>query len=116
VTRVIYPGLPSHPQYALAQGQMALPGGMIAFQTADPQAMSHQLADRLQIIHYAFSLGHQRSICVLIPTADIQTSTFRMQGPALARYRDWAGDGLFRLSVGLEDPEDLIEDLARALG
>jgi methionine-gamma-lyase len=116
ITRVIYPGLPSHPQHALAQAQMALPGGMIAFQTADPQAMSHQLADRLQIIHYAFSLGHQRSICVLIPTEDIQTSTFRMQGPALARYRDWAGDGLFRLSVGLEDPEDLIEDLARALG
>jgi len=53
---------------------------------------------------------------VLIPTEDIQTSTFRMQGPALARYRDWAGDGMFRLSVGLEDPEDLIEDLARALG
>lgn len=116
ITRVIYPGLPSHPQYKLAQSQMALPGGMIAFQTSDPQAMSHQLADRLQIIHYAFSLGHQRSICVLIPTDDIQTSTFRMQGPALARYRDWAGDGLFRLSVGLEDPEDLIEDLARALG
>jgi len=116
ITRVIYPGLPSHPQHALAQAQMALPGGMIAFQTADPQAMSHQLADRLQIIHYAFSLGHQRSICVLIPTEDIQTSTFRMQGPALARYRDWAGNGLFRLSVGLEDPEDLIEDLARALG
>jgi len=116
ITRVIYPGLPSHPQHALAQAQMALPGGMIAFQTADPQAKSHQLADRLQIIHYAFSLGHQRSICVLIPTEDIQTSTFRMQGPALARYRDWAGDGLFRLSVGLEDPEDLIEDLARALG
>ena len=116
ITHVIYPGLPSHPQHALAQAQMALPGGMIAFQTADPQAMSHQLADRLQIIHYAFSLGHQRSICVLIPTEDIQTSTFRMQGPALARYRDWAGDGLFRLSVGLEDPEDLIEDLARAMG
>jgi methionine-gamma-lyase len=116
ITRVIYPGLPSHPQYTLAQAQMALPGGMIAFQASDPQAMSHQLADRLQIIHYAFSLGHQRSICVLIPTEDIQTSTFRMQGPALARYRDWAGDGLFRLSVGLEDAEDLIEDLARALG
>ena len=116
ITRVIYPGLPSHPQYTLAQAQMALPGGMIAFQASDPQAMSHQLADRLQIIHYAFSLGHQRSICVLIPTEDIQTSTFRMQGPALARYRDWAGDGLFRLSVGLEDAEDLIEDLAHALG
>jgi cystathionine beta-lyase/cystathionine gamma-synthase len=39
-----------------------------------------------------------------------------MEGEALARYRNWAGDGLFRLSVGLEDPDDLIEDLGRALG
>ncbi len=116
VTRVIYPGLASHPQHGLAQRQMDLPGGMIAFQVADPEAMARQMADRLQIIHYAFSLGHQRSICVLIPTDDIQASTFRMEGAALTRYRDWAGEGLFRLSVGLEDPDDLIEDLARALG
>jgi methionine-gamma-lyase len=115
VTRVIYPGLASHPQHALAQRQMDLPGGMISFQTADPETMSHQLAARLRVIHYAFSLGHQRSICVLIPTADIQASTYRMEGAALTRYRDWAGDGLFRLSVGLEDEGDLIADLAAAL-
>lgn len=116
IARVTYPGLASHPQHALARRQMALPGGMIAFQVTNPDAMAGQLADRLRIIHYAFSLGHQRSICVLIPTAEIQASTFRMEGEALARYRDWAGDGVFRLSVGLEDPEDLIEDLAQALG
>lgn len=115
VTRVIYPGLPSHPQHALAQSQMASGGAMIGFQTADPQAMAAQLAGRLRIIHYAFSLGHQRSICVLIPTAEIQASTYRMTGAALDRYRSWAGEGLFRLSVGLEDPADLTEDLARAL-
>jgi len=116
VTRVIYPGLPSHPQHALARRQMDLPGAMIAFQTRDPEALSRQLADRLRIIHYAFSLGHQRSICVQIPTAGIQASTFHMTGAALDRYREWAGEGLFRLSVGLEDPIDLQEDLARALG
>ena len=116
VTRVIYPGLASHPQYALAGAQMDLPGGMIAFQVKDPSAMALSMADRLRVIHYAFSLGHQRSICVLIPTDDIQASTFRMEGAALDRYRDWAGDGLFRLSVGLEDPADLIADLTRALG
>lgn len=115
ISRVIYPGLPSHPQFALANRQMALPGGMIAFQAADAETLSRQLADRLRVIHYAFSLGHQRSICVLIPTADIQASTFRMEGEALKRYRAWAGDGLFRLSVGLEDPDDLIDDLSRAL-
>ncbi len=115
VARVIYPGLASHPQHALAQAQMDLPGGMIVFQVKDPAAMAQRMADRLQIIHYAFSLGHQRSICVLIPTDDIQASTFRMEGAALDRYRSWAGDGLFRLSVGLEDPADLIADLSRAL-
>lgn len=115
VTQVTYPGLPSHPQYALAQRQMDLPGAMITFQTATPEALSQQLAERLRVIHYAFSLGHQRSICVLIPTAEIQASTYRMEGEALARYRSWAGAGVFRLSIGLEDPDDLIEDLARGL-
>jgi methionine-gamma-lyase len=67
-------------------------------------------------MHYAFSLGHQRSICVHIGTDEIQASTFRMTGAALAKWRDWAGDGVFRLSVGLEDPTDLIADLDRALG
>lgn len=116
VRRVTYPGLKSHPQHGLAKQQMALPGAMLTFQTDAPEAMSQQLAERLRIIHYAFSLGHQRSICVLIPTKDIQASTYRMTGEALARYHAWAGEGVFRLSVGLEDPDDLIEDLARALG
>lgn len=116
VTRVVWPGAEDHPQRDLARRQMDLGGGMITFQVADPHAMARVMAERLRIIHYAFSLGHQRSICVLIPTAEIQASTYRMQGPALARYRDWAGEGVFRLSVGLEDPQDLVEDLARVLG
>lgn len=115
VQKVTYPGLPSHPQFDLAQRQMDLPGGMLTFQVADPEATSHRMAARFRVIHYAFSLGHQRSICVLIPTAEIQASTYRMAGPALEDYRRFAGDGVFRLSVGLEDPEDLTEDLARAL-
>jgi cystathionine gamma-synthase len=73
------------------------------------------MAERFRILHYAFSLGHQRSICVQIGTDEIQRSTFRMQGAALDRWRDWAGEGVFRLSVGLEDPADLIADLYRAL-
>jgi cystathionine beta-lyase/cystathionine gamma-synthase len=66
-------------------------------------------------IHYAFSLGHQRSICVHIGTDEIQRSTFWMEGAALSRWKDWAGEGVFRLSVGLEDPADPIADLARVL-
>ncbi|MEO5621699.1 MAG: aminotransferase class V-fold PLP-dependent enzyme [Cypionkella sp.] len=115
VLRVTYPGRASHPQHALAQAQMALPGGMITFQTRAPETMAARMAERLRVIHYAFSLGHQRSICVLIGTEEIMASTYRMQGAALAEYRAWAGDGVFRLSVGLEDARDLIEDLDRAL-
>lgn len=115
VTRVIYPGLESHPQFGLANRQMDLPGGMLTFQVAEPAAMAVRMAERLRVIHYAFSLGHQRSICVLIPTAEIQASTYQMAGAGLADYRRYAGDGVFRLSVGLEDVADLQDDLARAL-
>jgi cystathionine gamma-synthase len=89
---------------------------MIAFQArSDAAALAARMAERFRILHYAFSLGHQRSICVQIGTDEIQRSTFRMQGAALDRWRDWAGEGVFRLSVGLEDPADLIADLYRAL-
>lgn len=116
VTRVTWPGSPDHPQSVLAGRQMALGGAMIAFQTREaPATLAARMADRFQVIHYAFSLGHQRSICVHIGTEEIQRSTFRMEGAALDRWKDWAGEGVFRLSVGLEDPADLIADLARAL-
>ena len=89
---------------------------MIAFQTREaPATVAARMANCFRVIHYAFSLGHQRSICVLIGTDEIQRSTFRMEGAALSRWKDWAGEGVFRLSVGLEDPADLIADLARAL-
>lgn len=117
VARVTWPGAANHPQRDLAQCQMALGGAMIAFQTREaPAEVARRMADRFRIIHYAFSLGHQRSICVHIGTEEIQRSTFRMEGAALQRWQDWAGEGVFRLSVGLEDPADLIADLARALG
>jgi cystathionine gamma-synthase len=113
---VTWPGAKDHPQRALAERQMDLGGAMIAFQTrADPATIARRMADRFRVIHYAFSLGHQRSICVHIGTEEIQRSTFRMEGAALKRWRDWAGEGVFRLSVGLEDPGDLIADLARVL-
>ena len=116
VARVTWPGSPDHPQSDLAGRQMALGGAMIAFQTrADPATVAARMAHRFRVIHYAFSLGHQRTICVLIGTEEIQRSTFRMEGAALERWTDWAGDGVFRLSVGLEDPADLIADLSRAL-
>ncbi|WP_276605857.1 PLP-dependent transferase [Tabrizicola caldifontis] len=112
VTRVKWPGAADHPQLALARRQLALGGAMIAFQSQQvPAELGRRMAERFLVIHYAFSLGHQRSICVHIG----RRSTFRMEGAALGRWQDWAGEGAFRLSVGLEDPADLIADLGRAL-
>lgn len=115
VERVIYPGLISHPQHDLAKRQMDVFGGMIGFRTRGPRAAADRLAERLRIVHYAFSLGHQRSLVVLLDTEEMMTSTFRLTGDALSDYRAYAGDGLFRLSIGLETPADIIADLDQAL-
>lgn len=115
VERVIYPGLASHPQHDLAKRQMDVFGGMIGFRTRGPKAAADRLATRLRIVHYAFSLGHQRSLVVLLDTEEMMTSTFRLTGEALTDYRAYAGDGLFRLSIGLETPADIIADLDQAL-
>lgn len=113
--RVIYPGLISHPQHDLAKRQMDVFGGMIGFRTRGPKAAADRLATRLRIVHYAFSLGHQRSLVVLLDTEEMMRSTFRLTGGALTDYRAYAGDGLFRLSIGLETPADIIADLDQAL-
>ena len=116
VTRVVYPGLASHPQHELACRQMACFSGMLAFQVPDGRAMARQLAERLKIIHYAVSLGHHRSLVFYLPTDEMQANSFRLDPQQLARYRELAGDGVFRLSVGLEDVGDLCADLERGLG
>ena len=115
VKRVIYPGLPSHPQHALARRQMDSFSGMISFQVANGPATAARMAEKLQIIHYAVSLGHHRSLIYWIGTDEIMASSFQLSGDQLASYRAFAGDGVFRLSVGLEDPEDLCLDLERGL-
>ena len=117
VSRVFYPGLPSHPQHELAKRQMRNFSGMLTFQTKRPgPEVAARMVKELEIIHYAVSLGHLRSLITWIGTSEIQASTFRHNTEQLSRYRDYAGDGVFRLSVGIEDPEDLIADLARILG
>ncbi|WP_037382319.1 trans-sulfuration enzyme family protein [Sinorhizobium americanum] len=115
VKSVTYPGLDTHPQHALARRQMNAFGGILTFQTDAPQKMAIQLADRLRVVHYAFSLGHQRSIVVLLDTNEMMTSTYGLKGASLDDYRAFAGDGVFRLSVGLESFEDIIDDLDQAL-
>ncbi|MCP5373542.1 MAG: aminotransferase class I/II-fold pyridoxal phosphate-dependent enzyme [Hyphomicrobiales bacterium] len=116
VRKVLYPGLPSHPQHDLARRQMDNFSGMISFQPAEPgPAVAARLAERLQVIHYAVSLGHHRSLIYWIGTDGIMDSTFGLHGAQLDAYRAYAGDGVFRLSVGLEDAEDLCADLDQAL-
>jgi cystathionine beta-lyase/cystathionine gamma-synthase len=111
VRRVFYPGLTSHPQHELAKRQMANFSGMMTFLVEDGPTLARRMVEKLEIIHYAVSLGHHRSLVYYIPTADLMCSTFRHEGEQLARYRDFAGDGLFRFSVGLEDAEDICADL-----
>ncbi|UJW77661.1 trans-sulfuration enzyme family protein [Rhizobium sp. SL42] len=115
VERVIYPGLETHPQHTLAKRQMDVFGGMIGFQTRNPKLVAQRLSERLRVIHYAFSLGHQRSLVVLLDTEEMMASTFRLTGNQLADYRAHAGDGLFRLSIGLEAKSDILADLDQAL-
>jgi methionine-gamma-lyase len=70
---------------------------------------------RLDVIHYAVSLGHHRSLVYWIPTEDLMRSTLRHRDDVLARYREFAGGGVFRLSAGLENAEYLCADLADVL-
>ncbi len=115
VVRVNYPGLQSHPQHELARRQMTNFSGMMSFQLkgseADGLAVAERMARELGIIHYAVSLGHHRSLICWMPTEAMMENSFRLEGAQAAAYREWAGPGLFRLSVGLEDTDDLIRDL-----
>ena len=69
----------------------------------------------LEVFHYAVSLGHHRSLIYLMQTEDLIGSSYRLDGAELDKYRAVAGDGVFRLSVGLEDAADLIRDLDAVL-
>jgi cystathionine beta-lyase/cystathionine gamma-synthase len=110
VSQVFYPGLPSHPDHAIARKQMTGFGGMVCFDLHGDYRRAEQLYDRLKIIKRAASLGGVESL-VSMP---VLTSHW---GHTDAQLKD-AGitKGMMRLSVGLEDVEDLIADLDQALG
>ena len=115
VESVIYPGFETHPQHELAKRQMDNFSGMIAVRVKDGALVSEKMMEALQVVHYAVSLGHHRSLIFYMPTQDLLESSFRLSGQARERYESVAGDGLFRLSVGLEDAHDICEDLGRVL-
>ncbi|MDR1784055.1 MAG: PLP-dependent aspartate aminotransferase family protein [Dysgonamonadaceae bacterium] len=113
---VKYPGLPSHPQYELAKQQMHNFSGMLTFQTLNPKETARKLAERLKIVHYAVSLGHHRSLLFFLDSTELLKTTFRFATDAqLSSWKSFAGEGVFRFSVGLENAEDIIADLEQAL-
>ena len=107
--RVYYPGLASHPDHALARRQMSGFGGMVCLDVEGGEAGACRTFDRLKIIKRAVSLGGAESVCSL----PFLTSQWGHSDEQLAK----AGitKGMMRLSIGLEDPEDLIADLEQAL-
>jgi cystathionine beta-lyase/cystathionine gamma-synthase len=115
ILKVLYPGLESHPHHALAKKQMQNFSGMLSFQVEGGAGLAPTFMEKLEVIHYAVSLGHHRSLICWLGTDDLMKSTYHLAGEQLAAYREFAGEGVYRLSVGLEDPDDLCEDLARAL-
>lgn len=111
VAAVHYPGLLSHPQHEVAKRQMRRGfGAMIAVELASGLAGGKAAYDALQVFSRAVSLGDVRSL------ATHPASTTAVSMPREARIAAGIGDGLLRLSIGLEDVEDLYEDLDAAFG
>jgi len=109
VAVVHYPGLKSFRQYKLAQRQMALPGGMIAFELKAGMDAGIRFMDQLKLFTRAVSLGDAESLA-----QHPASMTHAVYSPE-ERAAHGISDGLIRLSVGLEDVEDLLGDLDQAL-
>jgi cystathionine beta-lyase/cystathionine gamma-synthase len=110
VERVYYPGLASHPDHELASRQMQGFGGMVCVDLGDSLERASAFFDRLQVIRRAASLGGIESLCSL----PVLTSQWGHTPEEL--HRAGVTQGMARLSIGLEDADDLIADLDQALG
>lgn len=109
VTRVIYPGRADHPQSALARAQMSMGGSLVSFCLDGGKDQAFRFANALKLIDISNNLGDAKSLI----THPATTTHFRLTTDARAELG--ITDGLMRLSVGLEDPGDLIDDLQQAL-
>ncbi|MEM7178120.1 MAG: aminotransferase class I/II-fold pyridoxal phosphate-dependent enzyme, partial [Pseudomonadota bacterium] len=107
--KVLYPGLPSHPQHNLAAVQMERPGQMVAFEVPGGQEGAFRVLNALSLIKISNNLGDAKSLI----THPSTTTHQRLAEDARARLG--ITPGLVRLSVGLECPNDLISDLSTAL-
>ncbi len=110
VTRVWYPARPDHPQHALAMAQMSDGGTLVTFEAKGGKAAAFRLMNALRLISVSNNLGDTKSLITHPAT------TTHMRIGIEERARLGIGDGVMRLSVGLEDAEDLMADLGQALG
>ncbi len=108
--RLLYPGLPSHPQHGLAMRQMAAGGTIMALWVGGGRARAHAVLDSLALIDISNNVGDSRTL-MTHPASTTHASVSEEVRLAMGITED-----MLRLSVGLEDPEDLIEDLDQALG
>ena len=109
VEKVFYPGLESHPQYELARRQMRSPGTMIAINVAGGKRGAFDFCRALQVMKISNNLGDAKSLVTHPATTTHQRLT--EEGRAALGI----SDGMVRISVGLEDPDDLVEDVENAL-
>lgn len=109
VSRVIYPGLPSHPQHDLAMAQMGSGGTVVTFDVAGGKEAAFRFMNALEIIKISNNLGDAKSI------ATHPATTTHQRLPQDQKDRLGITPGLIRLSVGLEDREDLLSELSHAL-
>jgi cystathionine gamma-synthase len=110
VRRVYYPGLASHPHYQIAKQQMQGFGGVVTFEVKDDTQYVHRFLGRLELINIGPSLGGVESL-ITHPASISYYKCTRAQ-----RLQLGIKDGLIRLAVGIENTEDIIDDLAHALG
>ncbi|NHM18370.1 methionine gamma-lyase [Tritonibacter mobilis] len=109
VAKVYFPGLQSFEQHEIAKAQMAQPGGMIAFELEGGMEAGISLMNRLQMIQRAVSLGDAETL--IQHPASMTHSTYTPE----ERAEHGISDGLVRLSVGLEEVSDILDDLHQAL-
>ena len=109
ITAVHYPGLQSFAYYDTAQAQVSLPGGLIAFEMAGGLAAGRALMNKLSLIQRAVSLGDAETL--IQHPASMTHSNYTSE----ERAHHGISDGLVRLSIGLEDADDILADLDQAL-
>jgi O-succinylhomoserine sulfhydrylase len=110
LAKVLYPGLASHPQHALAKAQMRDFGSVVVVDFTGGKEAAFRFLDRLALIDISNNLGDAKSL-VTHPA----TTTHQRLSPA-ERAAMGIGDGMVRLSIGLEDVNDILADLEAALG